>query len=162
MLDRDFANRFLGFYMLGIENYGTKEFGYDLDSYMSKAMAEIYSKSEGELESITNVFETSMQLAKTIFGDEAFRKVRVGNRRLPPINKALFDALSTQLALLSEDEATRLKENKAVFKTKLKEELTKNEVFFLAVTSGTGDKTKVATRHNKIKELINQAIKNDY
>jgi hypothetical protein len=161
MLDRDFANRFLAFYMLGIENYGTKEFGYDLDSYMSKAMAEIYSKSEVELESITNAFNASLQLAKIIFGDEAFRKMRTGNKRRPPINKALFDALSTQLALLSENEATCLKENKAAFKTKLKEELTNNEVFFLAVTSGTGDKTKVVTRHNKIKELITQSIAND-
>lgn len=121
MLDRDFANRFLSFYLLGVENYGTKEFGYDLDSYMSKAMAEIYSKSEEELESISNAFKASMQLAKTIFGDEAFRKVCVGNRRLPPINKSLFDAISTQLALLSEDEAAQLKEqeNKEAFKTKL-------------------------------------------
>lgn len=161
MLDRDFANRFLGFYLLGIENYGTKEFGYDLDSYMSKAMAEIYSKTDEELTSITNAFKASMQLAKNIFGEEAFRKVRTGNRRLPPINKALFDALSTQLALLSENEATSLKENKATFKTKLKEELTNNEVFFLSVTSGTGDKTKVAKRHNTIKDLINQVINHD-
>lgn len=161
MLDRDFANRFLGFYLLGIENYGTKDFGYDLDSYMSKAMAEIYSKTEEELASISNAFKASMQLAKTIFGDEAFRKVRASSKIKPPINKALFDALSTQLALLSEDEATRLKENKAAFKTTLKEELTNNEVFFSAVTSGTGDKTKVATRHNKIKELINQVINHD-
>lgn len=161
MLDRDFANRFLGFYLLGIENYGTKDFGYDLDSYMSKAMAEIYSKTEEELEIITNAFKASMLLAKTIFGDEAFRKVRATSKNKPPINKALFDALSTQLALLSEDEATRLKANKDVFKAKLKEELTNNEIFFLAVTSSTGDKTKVATRHNKIRELINQSIAND-
>src|SRR5690606_26614006 len=118
--------------------------GHDLDSYMSKAMAEIYSKTEEELASISNAFKASMQLAKTIFGDEAFRKVRASSKIKPPINKALFDALSTQLALLSEDEATRLKENKAAFKTTLKEELTNNEVFFSAVTSGTGDKTKVA------------------
>ena len=63
MLDRDFANRFLGFYLLGIENYGTKEFGYDLDSYMSKAMAEIYLKSEEDLANICNDFITSMKLA---------------------------------------------------------------------------------------------------
>lgn len=83
MLDRDFANRFLGFYLLGIENYGTKDFGYDLDSYMSKAMAEIYSKSEDELENISIAFKTSMQLAKNIFGDEAFRKVRRKQKTTP-------------------------------------------------------------------------------
>jgi hypothetical protein len=161
MLDRDFVNRFLGFYMLGVENYGSKEFGYDLDSFMSKAMAEIYSKSEDELESITNAFKASMQLAKIIFCEEAFRKMRIGNSRIPPINKALFDAISTQLALLSVDEAIRLKENKAVFKIKVKEELTNNEIFFSAVTNGTGDKIKVVIRHNKIKELINQVISHD-
>lgn len=161
MLDRDFVNRFLGFYLLGVENYGTKEFGYDLDSYMSKAMAELYSKTEEELTSIANAFESSMELAKIIFGGEAFRKVRASSKIKPPINKALFDAIATQFALLSEDQVTRLKENKAAFKTSLKEQLTKNEAFFSAVTSGTGDKTKVATRHNKIRELINQAINHD-
>lgn len=158
MLDRDFANRFLGFYLLGVENYGTKEFGYDLDSYMSRAMAEIYTKSEDDLEHISHAFKNSMQLAEEIFGDEAFRKVRIDSSRLPPINKALFDALSTQLALLSEDEAKKLKVNKEAFKTKLSEALSENEVFFSSVTSGTGDKTKVTIRHDMIKKLIQQTI----
>ena len=161
MLDRDFANRFLGFYLLKIENYGTKEYGYDLDSFMSKAMAEVYTKSEEELKNISNDFKRSMELADYIFGKEAFRKVRVDQKRLAPINKALFDALSTQLALLSSDESIRLKENKSYFKSKLKQELTENGEFFMAVTSGTGDKTKVLRRHNTVKKLINQAIHND-
>ena len=115
MLDRDFANRFLGFFILGVENYGTKEYGQDLDTYMSKAMATIYDKSEQELENIKLQFIKSMKLAKTIFGREAFRKVYRDYDRIPPINKAYFDAISTQLALLSDEEMELLKSNKSIF-----------------------------------------------
>ena len=66
MLDRDFANRFLCFYLLGYENYGP-----DLDTYMSKAMASINSKTETELNLIREDFKESMKLAKAIFGEAA-------------------------------------------------------------------------------------------
>ena len=71
MLDRDFANRFLAFYILGVEKYGSKEFGQDLDSFMSKAMGTIYDKTEDELVDIANQFSASMTLAYDIFGKDA-------------------------------------------------------------------------------------------
>lgn len=161
MLDRDFANRFLGFYLLGVENYGTKEYGQDLDSFMSSAMAEIYGKSEEELSNITDAFSRAMTLANTIFNREAFRKVRGDYKRLPPINKALFDGLATQFALLNKEEVIKLKSKKEVFKEKLKQELAKHSDFFWAVSSGTGDRSKVLLRHNTIKQLIQESIAND-
>lgn len=158
MLDRDFANRFLGFYLLGVENYGTKEFGLDLDSYMSKAMAEIYGKSEPELQKIKADFSRAMNLSRKIFGREAFRKVRGTYDRLPPINKALFDALATQLALLSNDESEKLLANAKLFKELLSKELATNNDFFTSVTSATGDKSRTLLRHSKIKDLIDKSI----
>lgn len=160
MLDRDFANRFLGFYLLGVENYGTKEYGQDLDTYMSKAMAAIYNKSESELNEIRGAFSEAMKLAKIIFGKEAFRKVYRDYKRLPPINKALFDALSTQLALLTEEERIRIKKNKVEFKRRLKSLIAEDEYFFTSVTSSTGDKKKVTYRHSSIKDLIQDTITN--
>ncbi|AFU67858.1 hypothetical protein P700755_000879 [Psychroflexus torquis ATCC 700755] len=159
MLDRDFANRFLSFYMLGVENYGTKEFGQDLDSYMSKAMATIYDKKEEELSDIKTAFSKSMKLAKAIFKDEAFRKVYKDYQRKPPINKALFDTLSTQLALLTDKEQEVLKSNKGKFKRLLKNTLAEDEHLFTSLTSSTGNKTKTQYRHNKVKELIQDVIK---
>lgn len=158
MLDRDFANRFLGFYLLGIENYGTKEFGLDLDSYMSNAMAKLYSKNDDELNKIKADFERAMDLAHKIFGREAFRKVRGDYERLPPINKALFDALATQLALLNESERSELLQNGKLFKELLSKELATNDAFFNSVTTSTGDKGKVTLRHTRIKELILKSI----
>ena len=160
MLDRDFANRFLGFYLLGVENYGTKEFGQDLDTFMSKAMAGLYEKTEDELKKITTDFSSAMLLSRSIFGKEAFRKVYYAHKRLPPINKALFDALSTQFALLSETERVELKSNKKEFKSALRDSLKSDNLFFTAVTSSTGDRNRVIYRHQKIKELIYQIIQN--
>ena len=159
MLDRDFANRFLGFYLLGLENYGKKEYGQDLDSFMSKAMAEINHKSKDELDNIKEAFKKSMKLSKEIFGKEAFRKVSGKYDRLPPINKALFDSISTQLAKLPKEEAIILMTKKNTFKGKLKNELANNPDFFISVTSSTGDRKKVNYRHSTVKKLINESIK---
>ena len=160
MLDRDFANRFLGFYLLGYENYGTKEFGQDLDTYMSKAMASLYDKTEDELNEITSAFASAMSLSKSIFGHEAFRKVYHNHKRLPPINKALFDALSAQFALLNESEKTELKRFHKEFKAGLKDLLKNDSMFFTSVSSSTGDRNRVFYRHEKIKKLIHQVINN--
>lgn len=159
MLDRDFANRFLAFYVLGVDNYGTKEYGQDLDTYMSKAMAVIYDKSDGELVKIKSQFIKSMKLAKDVFGKEAFRKVYRTHKRMPPINKALFDALSTQFALLTDDEGCVIKEKKAKLKKLLKVTLADvDDGLFISMTSGTGDKKRTQYRHNRIKELIQTVI----
>lgn len=158
MLDRDFANRFLAFYELGVDNYGSKEYGQDLDTFMSKAMATIYDKTEDELNIIKLKFADAMKLAKTIFGKETFRKVYRDYKRVPPINKALFDAISTQFAQLNDDEVIKLKENKTLLKKQLKTELREDETFFKSVTSSTGNKGNTQYRHQKISELIQNAI----
>jgi hypothetical protein len=159
MLDRDFVNRFLSFYILGVENYGSKEYGQDLDTFMSKAMAAIYDKTEEELQDIKSQFMESMKLAKHIFGREAFRKVyRSSYKRIPPINKALFDAISTQFALLSEDERMQLKKQKIKFKKLLRETLANDSDFFQSVTSATGDKRRTQDRHQILKKLIQESI----
>lgn len=160
MLDRDFANRFLCFYLFGVENYGTKDYGLDLDSYMSKAMASLNQKSEEELREIEYDFKQSMIVSKKIFEKEAFRKVYRVYDRLPPINKALFDAISVQIALLEDNGRRRLLEQKDVFKRQIYEELRKQDVFFISVTSSTGDKNRVLTRHLTVKNIIDDLINN--
>lgn len=154
MLDRDFANRFLCFYFFGHDAYQP-----DLDTFMSKAMAYIKVVEPSHLETVEADFKKAMNLSYDIFKHEAFRKVRGEYLRLPPINKALFDAISTQFAALKEDEIIKLKENKNRFKELLKEELARYDDFFTSVTSGTGDKSRVQFRHNKVRELIYLCIR---
>lgn len=155
MLDRDFANRFLCFYLFGYENYVP-----DLDTYMSRAMAIINEKNENELDKIRHDFKLSMILNKDIFEKQAFRKVyRDDFERLPPINKALFDALSVQFALLTGQQQQALKKKKNEMKAGLKKLLSEDDRFFISVTSSTGDKNRVFNRHNAVASLIRDLIR---
>ncbi|PGH41173.1 MAG: hypothetical protein CRN43_00815, partial [Candidatus Nephrothrix sp. EaCA] len=158
MLDRDFVNRFLCFYLFGTENYGTKEYGQDLDAFMSQAMGSIYDKTENELNKIREDFRQSMILSKEIFGREAFRKVCRKYDKLPPINKALFDALAAQFALIDQSERDILKANKDRFKNLLRDKLNNDADFFTSVTSSTGDRNRIIKRHATIAELIKETI----
>lgn len=156
MLDRDFANRFLAFYLLGFENYQP-----DLDTFMSKAMVMINEKTENEINKIFSDFSKAMDLSYDIFGREAFRKVYYKYDRLPPINKALFDALSSQFALIRDNERNILNQKRNAFKKALFDRLNTDEYFFTSVTSSTGDKNRILKRHSVIKELINETINNN-
>lgn len=153
MLDRDFANRFLGFYLFGYNNYTP-----DLDTYMSRAMASIYDKTEDEINKIKEDFSEAMRLAHAIFGEEAFRKVYTDYKRLPPINKALFDAIAVQFGLLKSEDRTALKSKAKEFKKGLYNLLNEDEYFFTSVTSSTGDRNRVVHRHSMIEQLIKKVI----
>ncbi len=153
MLDRDFANRFLAFYLFGYENYAP-----DLDTFMSKAMANIYTMPQSDLDKITHNYTEAMIVAKKIFKEEAFRKIYNKYKRLPPINKALFDALATQFAVLSQAEREALVLKGKEFKKALYDLLNSDAYFFTSVTSSTGDRNRVYHRHNEIRKLIHQTI----
>lgn len=153
MLDRDFANRFLAFYHLGYENYQP-----DLDTFMSKAMSDIYKMNEDELKKIEDDFTQSMNLIYDIFEKEAFRKAYYSYERLPPINKAIFDALSTQCALLSKDHQDTLRRKAKYFKDIFYNKFKEDKSFLDSVTTATGDKNRILIRHSIVKELINNTI----
>ena len=153
MLDRDFANRFLAFYLFGYENYTP-----DLDTFMSRAMASIYKMSQEEMDKITDDYTEAMIISYKIFNKEAFRKIYNDYQKLPPINKALFDALATQFAVLSREDRDVLVSKGNIFKQGLYDLLNNDKPFWDSVTSSTGDKNKIYHRHNEIKKLIRQTI----
>src|SRR5690554_5967784 len=88
MLDRDFVNRFIAFYILDYES----EYKYeeDLDTYMNKALDKLAEKSLEEKNDIELRFKRAMVLSRDIFGDSAFCKSEDYKR----INKALFEVMS--------------------------------------------------------------------
>jgi hypothetical protein len=154
MLDRDFANRFLCFYLLGYEKYEP-----DLDTFMSKAMAAIYDLSERDKEQIKNNFIGSMNLNKAIFERNAFRKIDATGKR-KPINKAVFDVFSVHFALLNDGEREIIRHSAQAIKDGFSDLLWHDEAFFWAVSSATGDKNRVNYRHKMIKNLIHDIISN--
>lgn len=155
MLDRDFANRFLAFYLFSYEEYQP-----DLDTFMSKAMATLNHLNEEQLNKIKSDFEKAMIIAFSVFGKEAFRKVYHQYNRLPPINKALFDVLSSHFAKLGDRDQRLLLERDNEFKSGLYNRLEMDGNFFSSLTSSTGDRKKVLYRHNTVLQIINQTISN--
>ena len=159
MLDRDFANRFLAFYRFGYENYTP-----DLDTFMSKAMADVKKMTEAEKKKCKEDFTHSMKLNEEIFGKYAFRKrerhylFEGGGEKRKPLNKALFDVFSVVFAKLNNEERRMLKTKNKQISDGLIDLLEKDEDFFTAITSSTSDKTRVITRFSKIAILVNTLL----
>lgn len=153
MADRDFISRYLAFYLLGYKNYQP-----DLDTFMSKAMANLYDKSDSELNIIEADFKEAMKLAINLFDRNAFRRPSKYSDRLTPVNKALFDALSTQFALLKPNEREIIKNSKEDFLLAFMKLLESENYFITSITSSTGDKKRISYRHREIEEIINKIL----
>lgn len=149
--DRDFANRFVAFYLQG---YETKYEG-ELDVFLNKGMAELDKISETKRSEIEQAFEKSMQLAYDIFGDDAFRKrYKIGDQRRP-ISKAVYDTISVNFAWLTDSEREILRRKRKIFRNELIELFNdKESSFHKSITTATGQKYNVKRRFEKIKELI--------
>ncbi|MEO8712451.1 MAG: DUF262 domain-containing protein [Parafilimonas sp.] len=153
MLDREFVTRYVAFYIKPVSEYQP-----DLDSYMSQRMADLKLLSEKEREKMKHDFIESMKLAKAVFTNWTFRKVFNKNERLKPINKALFEVWSVSLAKLTDDERKRLKvKGKELFENFINL-MNDDETFVAAITSTTGDKTRVSYRFIKISDLIKRTL----
>lgn len=154
MEDRDFATRFVSFYLIDYNDYTA-----DMDTFMSKGMKKIYTLSEKDIIELKKDFKKSLNTANQIFGNDAFRKRFNLEDARKPINKALFEVLSVSFAKLSEDECKKLIERKQMFKDLLID-LHNNEdgKFLRAISQGTAQKTTVIQRFTDIGIIINKTL----
>ena len=157
MLDREFVTRFLAFYLNGPKGYKP-----DLDTFMTSSMGQLKSKTTDELNKIKEAFDKAMKLSKIIFGKWAFRKVYSIEERRKPINKALFEVWSVELANFTPEEQKRAELRKRDIFQEFTKLMNDDETFVAAITSATGDKGRVNYRYNKIHELLNKCISDDY
>lgn len=157
MLDREFVTRFLAFYLNGPKGYKP-----DLDTFMTSSMGQLKSKTTDELNKIKEAFDKAMKLSKIIFGKWAFRKVYSIKERRKPINKALFEVWSVELANFTPEEQKRAELRKRNIFQEFTKLMNDDETFVAAITSATGDKGRVNYRYNKIHELLNKCISDDY
>lgn len=147
MEDCDFVTRFIGFYD------GYSQYQPDLDTWLNAGLAALKKKTPDQLERLKADFKKAMYAAHDLFDDDAFRKRYESNARRKPINKALFDAWSVNLAHLSEEEIALLKRRKR----KLQQafiRLMNTEAFDVAVSRSTGDAVSVRRRFEGIAALI--------
>ena len=108
MDDREFILGFLAFTLTSYKDYQSDK----RNSFLSRALAKINSLHEEQLKVIENNFKKSMQAAFEIFGKNAFRKISQNQKKMYPINKALFEGWSVNLSQLSDEQIKLLKQHR--------------------------------------------------
>ena len=154
MEDRDFATRFVSFYLTDYLDYTP-----DMDSFMSKGMEKINNLTEQQINNLKNDFKKALNTAWSIFNNDAFRKRYKLTDPRKPINKALFDSLSVNFSKLSDEQCRELIINKESFREKLIALHNKDDKKFLrSLTQGTALKANVIQRFSDIKEIIEETL----
>lgn len=153
MQDRDFANRFIAFYLIPYTEYAP-----DLDSFLNKGMAKINKLSDEEIEQLKTNFKKAMNTAYRIFGNDAFRKRYYEYENRKPINKALFEVLSVCFAKLSSENAQLLSNKKRVFYTAFMQLHQSDGDFVQSISSGTARPERVTKRFEAINGIIQETL----
>lgn len=151
MLDREFVNRFLAFYLLGIDRYAG-----NLDEFLTAVLERLVREDSFVLERCGNAFLVSMRRSRDLFGDIAFRKIN-RDGRYGAINKPLFECTSVTLAKLNPEEYVILSERRRDFLDRY-ESLLHDEEFVAVITSGTAQRASVRKRHEMLKATIDEVI----
>jgi len=154
MTARELVLRFFAFSYLD-----NSEYPGDFDAFLNQTMT-ILNKRESKYDEFERLFTKTMWRARTIFGKDAFRKRYDRKDARLSINKALFETWSVNLSQLSDQEFIILKSQKEYLIDKFIALMNTIE-FNEAISQGTGDKSKVQTRFQKVRDIIWETI-NDF
>jgi hypothetical protein len=164
MGDKEFILRFLAFYITPYTEYKKNS----LEDFLNNTMDILNKSSEEILKIYEQNFYFSIELAKKIFGEFAFRKLTKDQKRKYPPNKALFEVWLVNLAKLDDNNRRKLESNKQNVYDKfldlinysgsnleMQEKCTK---FNKSITYGTSQVQQVRFRFQCIEGLIQEII----
>jgi Protein of unknown function DUF262 len=156
MADREMIIRFLSFRRVA----DMAEYKYpDLDAFLRNGMKELNVLHRDDEQVLVGDFERSMRAAEEIFGEHAFRKVFSNPKRILPINKAIFETISVNLAQLSRDELATLKSRRQQAHAGLIGLLEAEDGVFLGdVSYSTGSASRVRRRFTAVDEMFREVI----
>lgn len=150
MLDRDFVNRFLAFYLFNHETDYTYE--DDLDTFMNRTLDKVSTLSENDKDDLEIRFKAAMTAARAIFGDAAFCKQQDYKR----INKALFEVIAVSFAGLTQNQRDILIRKRALLKRLFYRAIPTE--FGNSLTSNTGGKSNIALRHRTFRAIVSEVL----
>jgi len=150
VLDKDFVNRFLAFYLFLYQDYRP-----DLDAFLNSAMAEIKKFQEDKRNKIKSNFKISMIRAKELFGEYAFRKrYELNPEKKGRINKALFEVWSVSLAKIDDQEFNKVLLKKEYLNEDFIAIMKTDKEFEKSISTATGDPRNVTKRFETIISLL--------
>ena len=152
MLDCEFVNRFLAFYVLGVEKYRG-----NFEDYLNDVLIVLKMASKEEMNRYRIAFIKAMDYAYQIFGEKVFRKLGE-DHNYGKINKPLFDAVAVTLAKLEKEELDLSLQRKETLLKQYEETLV-NAEFAQIISNGTAKIVNVGKRHEMISKLFEGIIK---
>lgn len=151
MADREMILRFLAFRQVNLGEYKYQ----DLDAFLRESMKLINVLPNEEIALLVADFRRSMAAARAVFGEHAFRKVfEKGQTRRSPINKALFEAVSVNLAALTPGQLTLLKDRRAVAMEAMVDLMRADEQFMSSISYATGSRMRVKRRFEGVQKML--------
>lgn len=153
MADREMVLRFLAFRLADPTEYRRG----DLDAFLRQAMERLNTADPGEINRLAEAFRRAMALSSRIFEEHAFRKRFHGQHHRLPINKALFEAISVNLAKLDTGGAEALINDRELVKDEFADMMDDGK-FLQAISVGTGDAEKVRYRFAAVEALFRRVI----
>lgn len=151
MLDCEFVNRFLAFYLLDLDEYNE-----NLEEFLNKVLLKIKKEAPDSLDQYRQDFYGAMETAFSLFGKFAFRKLNKNNR-FGKINKPLFECVSVCLAKLTASERECLIRNKDIFVEKYKL-LLQTPDFVDVITNATAKKNSILKRNSELNRIISEVL----
>ncbi len=149
---QEYLLRFFAFYLY---DYSTDHVS-SLDAFLSKSMDRINKEvCEDEISRLETSLTNALELCSNIFGDNVFKNPKNEGKKL--ISKALFDAVSVNIAKLRSTQQTLLTDRKDKLAS-LYNNLFDNSAFQKSLLSGTGQKAKIATRFSAIHDIIQKTL----
>ena len=154
MVDRELALRFVAFWCYGPEGYLRSD---SLESFLlrvTRSLDDGREISDLALVDIGSAFERGLTLAHEVFGEHAFRKWPTGLDRLAPINRALFETWTVELARADQDV---VRENTEEIRDLARRGMASDTNYIQSVSSATGDVRAVQMRFQKTRSFIELA-----
>ena len=154
MKDREFASRFLAFYLNDYHNYADFK---SLDILISKTMDVINKTFEkAQLQVVISAFDLSVKVCGQLLGEDAFRKPTTGSRR-NQVSLAIFEMLTVSIAHLDKMQQQALIKKRSTF-MRLYNELFGDLLMQKYLSSGMGNNVAVRYRFDKINQVIDKTL----
>ncbi|MEE1265822.1 MAG: DUF262 domain-containing protein [Akkermansia sp.] len=151
MADRELVARYLAFRLLTYK--GDRE----LNEFIFAGMEILKTIPSEQLDAEKKLFKQVLKTAHIIFRGRAFRKPSFPPR-LNPISKALFDAVTIELAVLTQEQREILEERAEDFIKAFENEYQNSNTFEQDLTTGTARKATVLRRWETMKTIINSVL----
>ncbi|MCY4060303.1 MAG: hypothetical protein OXG44_20170 [Gammaproteobacteria bacterium] len=154
MDDRACVLRFLAFHMEPWEQYE----GGSLEGHRERAMKAINAMAPERQRAHAEDFRKAMRAARSIFGNDAFRRRKSPEHSRRPISFALFETWSVQLARCTPEQIERLIERRGEVQDRFMTLLNTDQEFEKAISVSTGMSKRIRKRFAAIQELVQELI----